>query len=106
MDQPFKFIAATLVCVLVASVASWMAVYGFWIGIWLFHSVAVARILHGFGAVFLLPARGLFACLGGALDETTPMFDPILYVVANGVLIGLACGFAGRRWLRNKHSPG
>ncbi len=97
MPQFLKSTALTLLCIVIGCAASWLAVYGFWVGVSIFHSVPIARFLNAIGELFLLPARGLFRCLGSALDQSTPMFDPGLYVTTNGVLVGFLLALFWRR---------
>jgi hypothetical protein len=69
---------------------SWLAVYGFWVGAWLFHSVALARACDAIGHVFLFPATAFLWLLGGFNNSALPLFEPLRYAAINGALIGIA----------------
>ena len=77
-----------LLCIAFASVLSYMAFYGFWIGARVFHSVAVARACDAVGAVILMPARFIYFCSGGLADQSVPLADPQGYSMTNGIFLG------------------
>lgn len=77
-----------LLAILLGSILSWMSIYAFWFGVWIFHNVAAARACDAAGRVLLIPVRLVFTQLGG--DQTAIFFDPISYSVTNGLILGVA----------------
>lgn len=100
-----RYALLLVVLIAFASILSWVATYGFWIGVWLFHSVSAARLCEGVGAAILLPARCLLPLLG---DQSTPLFQPLWYAAVNGTALGTIIHLCiGRRVLQkvSERSP-
>lgn len=69
---------------------SWLAIYGFWLGVWFFDSVPAARLCDAIGRFILLPARLFLWVTTGFDNPTTPLFAPTWYIAINGALLTLA----------------
>ncbi|HEX4085051.1 MAG TPA: hypothetical protein VHY22_09080 [Chthoniobacteraceae bacterium] len=93
-----------LLCILTGFVVSWVAIYAFWFGVWIFHTVPAARAFDAVGRIILTPARLIYRAAGG--DQSTPLFDPISYVGTNGLFLGIVFYSIFRnlygRWERNR----
>ncbi len=66
---------------------SWVSIYAFWFGVWIFHTVPAARASDAVGKILLLPARSVFAALGG--DQTAIFYDPVSFAGTNGLILGV-----------------
>lgn len=88
--KSIKYLAQLFLLIGLCSGLSWLAVYGFWVGARLFHSVALARGCDAAGRIFLYPATGFLWLLGGFNNSELPLFEPFSYAVINGALIGIA----------------
>ena len=99
MKESLKYAVALLLFVLVAFIASWCAVYSFWIGARVFHTVQAVRTSEAIGDVVLLPVRTLLQLTGGILDEMTLLTNPTLYASINGALLGFLGYSLCRRWI-------
>jgi hypothetical protein len=89
MRGSLKYWLLLVLCFLLAAILSYVAFYGFWVGVRLFHTVSAARACDAAGSVVLFPARLVFYCYGGLLDQSSPYTDPMNYVLINAVLLGL-----------------
>jgi len=88
MRQFLKYSLALISCIALASLMSYAAFYAFWFGVWCFHSVPAARACDMAGSIFLTPARLVYYGLGGLVDQTTALADPISYCTTNGIFFG------------------
>jgi hypothetical protein len=93
-----RFTFGLLLLIALASVLSYFAFHGFWVGVYLFGNVPAARLCDSLGQLLLAPARALFWLTGRALDPTAPLADPFWYVVTNGALIGIGAMFLLRKF--------
>ena len=88
MRGSLKYLALFVLCMVFATTLSYFAFYSYWYGT-LFHSVPVLRACNTAGSVVLFPARLVFYCYGGLLDQSTPYTDPWNYMMINAVLLGM-----------------
>jgi len=88
MRETLKYSVILILCILLASVVSYFAFYGFWFGAMVFHSVPVARACDFAGSVILFPARFIYSRFGGVTDQSTPLSDPVGYSMTNGIFLG------------------
>jgi hypothetical protein len=95
-----RFTAGLVSLIVLASVLSYFAFYGFWVGVHLFGNVPAARTCHSIGQILLAPARTLFWLTGRALEPTAPLADPFWYVVTNGALLGIGTMFLLQKFTR------
>lgn len=91
-----KYAFLLLALIALASFVSWLSIYGFWIGIWVFHSLAAARACETIGAFILSPARWLLPFFG---NQNVPLFEPKWYAAVNGLLLGIVMHLIVRRIL-------
>ena len=66
---------------------SWVSIYAFWFGVWMFHTVPAARFCDALGQFILQPAHWVFELLGG--DQSTIFVDPKSFSETNGLIIGV-----------------
>jgi len=99
VKEPLKYAAVLLLFVLAAFIVSWCAVFSFWIGARVFHSVQAVRTGEAIGSVVLLPVRTLLQLGGGILDDMTQLTNPYLYAAINGALLGFLGYSLCRRWI-------
>ena len=97
MLAPWKYVLLIISFVAVFCCLSWMAVYAFWFGVWLFDSVPAARACDAIGKVFLLPAWCFLWLAGGFNNPQAPLFDPVQYAMTNGALAGTVAYACCRR---------
>ena len=77
----------------VGCIVSWVSLYAFFFGAWMFHSVTAARAADAIGSLLLLPGRMVFnwllrSLMGG--DDPTAIFqNPIAYPGTNGLILGI-----------------
>jgi len=106
VKESLKYAAVLLLFVLAAFVVSWCAVFSFWIGARVFHSVQAVRTGEAIGSVVLLPVRALLQLGGGMLDDMTQLTNPYLYATINGALLGFLGYSLCRRWIFRPKSGG
>ncbi len=100
MPPVLKFTFSLLAWIAAGCGLSLLAVHGFWIGVWLFQSVPLARACDAIGQIVLLPVRGAFLCAGSLIDQSAPLSEPFWYAITNGSLLGLIGFFFGTRLKR------
>ena len=88
MREILKYSVILVLCIVLATVVSYVAFYGFWFGARVFHSVPVARACDLAGSFVLLPARFIYSWFGGVTDQSTPLSDPVGYSMTNGIFLG------------------
>jgi hypothetical protein len=76
-----------IICILVGMALSWVSIYSFWFGVWIFHSVPAARACDAVGSFLLKPGHWIFDRLG---DQSSSFMDPVSFTGINGLLLGLA----------------
>jgi len=99
VKESLKYATVLLLFVLTAFIVSWCAVFSFWIGARVFHSVQAVRTGEAIGSVVLLPVRTLLQLGGGILDDMTQLTNPYLYAAINGALLGFLGYSLCRRWI-------
>jgi hypothetical protein len=93
-----KYVATLGAFIAGSFLLSWCAVYSFWLGAFVFRSVAAVRIGDAIGVVILLPARTLLR-FSSSLDQTTMLTSPLLYASINAALLGTLAYVCCRRWI-------
>jgi len=91
-----------LLCIEVGTMLSWVSIYAFWFGVWIFHSVPAARACDLLGSFILLPAKWVFELLGG--DQSSIFFDPVSYSGTNGLILGILLYSGFRSVTRRRES--
>ncbi len=99
VKESAKYVITLLAFVVIAYVPSWCAVYSYWIGGHVFHSVRAVRIGDALGPVVLFPIRTLLEFSGDGVDQTTRFTDPKLYAWMNAALVGILAYVVCRRWI-------
>ena len=85
-----KYWLLLLPCIAFAFALSYYSFYSYYFAARWFHSVHAVRVSESMGNAVLFPARAVFACFGGLFDQSTPVSDPLNYVMINAVLLGSA----------------
>ena len=93
-----KYVATLGAFIVGSFLLSWCAVYSFWLGAFVFRSVAAVRVGDAIGFVILLPAKTLLRFSSG-LDQTTLLTSPLLYASINATLLGTLAYICCRRWI-------
>lgn len=85
-----KYWLLLLPCIVLAFVISYFAFYSYAFAPRVFpHSVHAVRECDAVGDAVLLPAHLLLSGFGGIFDQSTPDSNPINYIAANAVLLGI-----------------
>lgn len=99
MKEDVKYVAVLLAFIAGAFAISCCAVYSFWIGAFVFHSVTAIRIGHSLEMVILFPARTFLRLSGGIMDQMTLLTNPLMYAGINAALLGILGYACCRHWI-------
>lgn len=107
MKESAKYTAILFAFIGIAFILSWCSVYSFWIGAFVFKSVAAVRIGDAIGSVILLPAQLVLGLAGSLVSQTTLLTNPLLYAAINASLLGIIAYACCRHFLfRDKKGGG
>jgi hypothetical protein len=105
VKESAKYVLTLFAFVAGAFVVSWCAVYSFWIGAHVFHSVEAVRTGDAIAHVILAPARTLLRTGSDALEQSTLLTNPLVYAQINAAIIGIVAYAICRRFIF-KHKGG
>ncbi len=106
MKETAKYVVTLFAFIAGAFILSWSAVYSFWLGAFLFRSVAAVRLGDSVGFAILFPARTLLRVAGDSVDRMTLLTNPILYAMINATLLGILGYACCRRWIFGRKGGG